>query len=233
MKAASNSNMAGVSAAAAGQEIFVEGKGSTRQRPQGFVVQNRFNYLTAGKKMLQKCSMIGLTADAVSVGQDHILNVFLWNPDKKEAYLGPPQAVCLTCPISTRSEARMKQESCLSVVHVFSCGQDFGRHLGFKPGPRHDGKKHDMQAVSEAFGGRAGGQNRTVHASILGKKRGQNLKKAGALFWAAQNRTVHASVLGRFRKMTSATKGRAGGQNRTVHASLLEKKWLSFFQNLP
>ena len=32
--------------------------------------------------MLQKCSMIGLTADAVSVGQDHILNVFLWNPDK-------------------------------------------------------------------------------------------------------------------------------------------------------
>ena len=115
--------------------------------------------------------MIGLTADAVSVGQDHILNVFLWNPDKKEAYLGPPQAVCLTCPISTRSEARMKQESCLSVVDVFSCGQDFGRHLGFKPGPRHDGKKHDMQAVSEAFGGRAGGQNRTVHASILGKKR--------------------------------------------------------------
>ena len=117
--------------------------------------------------------MIGLTADAVSVGQDHILNVFLWNPDKKEAYLGPPQAVCLTCPISTRSEARMKQESCLSVVDVFSCGQDFGRHLGFKPGPRHDGKKHDMQAVSEAFGGRAGGQNRTVHASILGKKEGK------------------------------------------------------------
>ena len=153
MKAASNSNMAGVSAAAAaaaGQEIFVEGKGSTRQRPQGFVVQDRFNYLTAGKKMLQKCSMIGLTADAVSVGQDHILNVFLWNPDKKEAYLGPPQAVCLTCPISTRSEARMKQESCLSVVDVFSCGQDFGRHLGFKPGPRHDGKKHDMLRPLEA-----------------------------------------------------------------------------------
>ena len=111
MKAASNSNMAGVSAAAAGQEIFVEGKGSTRQRPQGFVVQNRFNYLTAGKKMLQKCSMIGLTTDAVSVGQDHILNVFLWNPDKKEAYLGPPQAVCLTCPISTRSEARMNHSA--------------------------------------------------------------------------------------------------------------------------
>ena len=117
--------------------------------------------------------MIGLTADAVSVGQDHIFNVFLWNPDKKEAYLGPPQAMSLICPISTRSEARIKRESCLGVVDVFSCGQEFGRRLGFKHGPRHDGKKHDMQAVSEAFGGRAGGQNRTVHASILGKKEGK------------------------------------------------------------
>ena len=85
--------MSGVASAAAGQEIFVEGQRSRRHaRPEQYLLQDRYNYMKAGKQLVKEAPVLGLTADAVSVGSDHILNVFLWEPSKEQAYLCPPQA---------------------------------------------------------------------------------------------------------------------------------------------
>ena len=42
---------------------------------------------------MKDCEVVSVAADAVSVGNDHILNVFLWNNVAEKAFHCPPQAL--------------------------------------------------------------------------------------------------------------------------------------------
>ena len=50
-------------------------------------------YMKAGQLLRKDCEVESVAADAVSVGNDHILNVFLWNNVAEKAFHCPPQAL--------------------------------------------------------------------------------------------------------------------------------------------
>ena len=73
---------------------MVEGRDAeSRQRPDRFLRQERYNYTKAGQLLMKDCEVVSVAADAVSVGNDHILNAFLWNNVAEKAFHCPPQAL--------------------------------------------------------------------------------------------------------------------------------------------
>ena len=94
MEASKQKNVSGAAAAAAAQEVMVEGRDAqSRQRPDRLLRQERYNYMKAGQVLMKDCEVVSVAADAVSVGNDHILNVFLWNNVAEKAFHCPPQAL--------------------------------------------------------------------------------------------------------------------------------------------
>ena len=106
MEASKQKNVSGAAAAAAAQEVMVEGRDAqSRQRPDRFLRQERYNYMKAGQLLMKDCEVVSVAAAAVSVGNDHILNVFLWNNVAEKAFHCPPQALASVLdPFFVRNE---------------------------------------------------------------------------------------------------------------------------------
>ena len=93
VEASKQKNVSGAAAAAAAQEVMVEGRDAqSRQRPDRFLRQERYNYMKAGQLLMKDWEVVSVAADA-GVGNDHILNVFLWNNVAEKAFHCPPQAL--------------------------------------------------------------------------------------------------------------------------------------------
>ena len=61
--------------------------------PDRFLRQERYNYMKAGQLLMKDCEVVCVAADAVSVGNDRILNVFLWNNVANKAFHCPSQVL--------------------------------------------------------------------------------------------------------------------------------------------
>ena len=52
----------------------------------------RWSYMQEGKQVFSDAGVIGLTCDAVHIGDSDCLNCILWNADRAVGYVCPPQA---------------------------------------------------------------------------------------------------------------------------------------------
>ena len=171
MEASKQKNVSGAAAAAAAQEVMVEGRDAqSRQRPDRLLRQERYNYMKAGQVLMKDCEVVSVAADAVSVGNDHILNVFLWNNVAEKAFHCPPQALASVLDLFwsemsefPQSERRHRPEvslrhicrKCLSATYAGSVSLNGPRTYAGSVSPfcgQHHLKKDDF-GISPTYAG--------------------------------------------------------------------------------
>ena len=86
-----------VAAALVAQSHFTSGAADkaaarNRERPGKFLEAERLSYVAAGRSALAHVSVLSVVADAVHVGQEDWLNVFLCDTSEDVSFVCPPQA---------------------------------------------------------------------------------------------------------------------------------------------
>ena len=79
------------------QGHFTSGSGAAetkrnRERPSKFLEAERLSYVAAGRSVLAQAPVLSVVADAVHVGQEDWLNVFVCDTSEDLSFVCPPQA---------------------------------------------------------------------------------------------------------------------------------------------
>ena len=65
---------------------------NSAKNPAQYTSAERWSYMQEGKQVFSDAGVIGLTCDAVHIGDSDWLNCILWNADRAVGYVCPPQA---------------------------------------------------------------------------------------------------------------------------------------------
>ena len=79
------------------QGHFTSGSGAAetkrnRERPSKFLEAERLSYVAVGRSVLAQAPVLSVVADAVHVGQEDWLNVFVCDTGEDLSFVCPPQA---------------------------------------------------------------------------------------------------------------------------------------------
>ena len=65
---------------------------NSAKNPAQYTAAERWSYMQEGKQVFSDAGVIGLTCDAVHIGDSDCLNCILWNADRAVGFVCPPQA---------------------------------------------------------------------------------------------------------------------------------------------
>ncbi|CAE7521288.1 Camkk2 [Symbiodinium sp. CCMP2592] len=85
---AAQGHFSGKAAAAGGKEVR-----RNKERPGKFLEAERLSYVAAGRASFAQTTVLSVVADAVHVGTEDWLNVFVCDPGQNLSFVCPPQAV--------------------------------------------------------------------------------------------------------------------------------------------